>query len=206
MKALNEKLEDIRDSVIGVHILAKKSIEHCLEGMAGDVEAEERVGRIEKTVDVMNTDIDCKCISTVALFHPLARDLRFVLSMVRVSGNYERITDLSAKIAKYNVKDGEMIENFTSMRENILKMFDILGGALEGGKIKDMKNKLMELDNRIDNDFIDIVEKLKSNNPLSDEMVDIILTSKYLERIGDILTKTGSRYIFIEEGRRVWIK
>jgi len=206
MKALNEKLEDIRDSVVGVHILARKSIEYCLEGLMGDNEAEEKVKRIEKTVDVMNTDIDCKCISTVALFHPLARDLRFVLTMVRVSGNYERVTDLSAKIARYSVRDGEMINRFFEMRENILKMFDILGNALEGGEIDGLKSKLMELDNKIDNDFVDVIESLKTKNPLSDEMVDTILTSKYLERIGDILTKTGSRYIFVEEGRRVWIK
>lgn len=81
MKALQDRIEDIREEVIAIHNLAQKSVGFCLSALEGDEDAKKKVIQIEQIVDRMNTAVDCKCISSVALFQPLARDLRFLLSI-----------------------------------------------------------------------------------------------------------------------------
>ncbi|MFP4559216.1 MAG: hypothetical protein ACLFO6_06955, partial [Archaeoglobaceae archaeon] len=51
-----------------------------------------------------------------------------------------------------------------------------------------------------------IVSTAKMNSELIEDMVDMVLIAMHYERIADLLNKIGSRLIFIEEGRRVWIK
>lgn len=210
MKALQERIEDIREEVIAIHNLAQKSVQFCLYGLEGNEYAKKKVIQIEQIVDRMNTAVDCKCISSVALFQPLAKDLRFILSMVRISGNYERITDLCGEIAMYTLDDSiaEVFGCFVKMKDKILEMFDLLYVTLKTGSTKNLKDKLIKLDDIIDYYYVKSIESLAKQVYQKDfeKLVDTILVAEHLERIGDILTKTGSRYVFIEEGRRVWIK
>jgi phosphate transport system protein len=46
----------------------------------------------------------------------------------------------------------------------------------------------------------------KDNPSLVEDTVDLVFVARHLERIADLLSKIGARLIFIEEGRRVWIK
>lgn len=63
MIALNERLENIREEVMEIHYLAKRSVEVCLYGLEGDEDAKRKVIQIEQIVDSMNTTTDCECIS-----------------------------------------------------------------------------------------------------------------------------------------------
>lgn len=212
MRALEEKLNNIRDSVTEIHNLAQKSVEVALGGLKGDDEQKIIASKTEHIVDVMNTDIDCACLSVVALFQPVAWDLRFTLSMLRISGHYERISDLAHEIAMYTIKSGfeDAIEHFKKMEENIMKMFDLIRKALESGNTNKLRNELGTLDDQVDRFYVESVEIIvntaKLNPGLVEDMVDMVLIARHYERIADLLSKVGSRLIFIEEGRRVWIK
>lgn len=207
MKALQDKVNDIKEEVSVIHNLARKSVQLCLYGLEGNEDAREKIAKTEQIVDSMNTAIDCKCISSVALFQPVAKDLRFILSMLKISGNYERVTDLTNEIAMYSIPVNETFNFFVKMRDRILEMFEVLHKAL-AGNTKNLKSNLIKLDDIVDFYYVKSIESLTTERKLNDveDMVDTVLVANRLERIGDILTKTGSRYIFIEEGRRVWIK
>lgn len=212
MRALEEKLTNIKDSVIEIHNLSWKAVEVAIDGLEGDEEKKRVASKTEHIVDVMNTDIDCACLSVVALFQPVAWDLRFTLSMLRISGHYERISDLAQEIAMYTIKSGfeEAIKEFKKMKENIAKMFKLIGNALETGNSGKLKETLGKLDDIVDRHYVEsielIVKTTKSNPDLIEDMVDMVLVARHFERIADLLSKIGSRLIFIEEGRRVWIK
>jgi phosphate transport system protein len=57
------------------------------------------VDRIEEESDLLNLKIDDNCFKITALQQPVARDLRFIAMMIKISDNYERICDLAQKIA-----------------------------------------------------------------------------------------------------------
>ncbi|MFP4559655.1 MAG: hypothetical protein ACLFO6_09210, partial [Archaeoglobaceae archaeon] len=63
MRALEEKLNNIKDLVAEIHNLAQKSVEVAIGGLEGDDENKIIASKTEHIVDVMNTDIDCACLS-----------------------------------------------------------------------------------------------------------------------------------------------
>jgi len=212
MRALEERLKDIKHEILEAHNLSRKAVGLCLDALRGDEEKRKKVIQIENIVDIMNTDVDCEGVSVVALFQPVAWDLRFVVSMMRISGHYERITDLTQEIAMYTIKKGfdEAMETFERMMVPIMKMFDILGDAIETGNTANLREELIGLDDQVDRYYVEsidsIVSTAKQNPKLVEDMVDMVLIARHLERIADLLSKVGARLIFIEEGRRVWIK
>lgn len=196
MKVLEERLNKIKEELIEMHKISKEAVELCL-----DSRSLAKVSSIERRADVMNTDIDDSCLVAVALYQPVARDLRFLASVMRLSANYERITDLAEKIAKLENKDAERLKE---MQKIVLEMFDIVYEALSEGKTEDLKDRLVEKDDVLDKINKKILEENMEKKVK--EAIDTIIAAKHFERIGDILSKNGSRIIYIKEGKRVWIK
>ncbi len=196
MRILEERLNKIKEELIEMHNISREAVELCL-----DRRSLTKVSSIERRADVMNTDIDDSCLVAVALYQPVARDLRFLASVMRLSANYERISDLAEKIAKLENKD---VEKLKEMQKIVLEMFDIVYEALTEGKIESLKDKLVERDDVLDKINRKILEENMERKVK--EAIDTIIAAKHFERIGDILSKNGSRIIYIEEGKRVWIK
>ena len=153
---------------------------------------------------MLNTDIENDSLAAVALFQPVAKDLRFLSTVMRLSGNYERITDLALKIARFSISDNEFTEKLLAMQAVILEMFDIVERAIQGDTDR-MRDELISRDDRLDMMKDEIIGGLLGGE-LSQENLSILLSAIHFERIGDILSKNGARIIFINEGRRVWIK
>ncbi len=80
-------------------IKAVKSIEDFNE------EAIQEVYAAEKETNELNLDVEKTCLKINALYQPVAKDLRFVASMMKISSIFERICDLAAKIAKIAEKN-----------------------------------------------------------------------------------------------------
>ena len=83
MKA-HMKPDKIKDEILKLHQMAEQWY-LCPDAMYGDEEKEGKVSEIGKEADVLNTDVDNDCLMAVALYQPVARDLRFVASIMRMS-------------------------------------------------------------------------------------------------------------------------
>jgi|Deesub1362A_J573_1020465.scaffolds.fasta_scaffold00049_15 phosphate transport system protein len=202
MKRLEDRLDKVLDEIIEMHNLAKRGVEICLDALSGNENYKIEAVRIEKETDILDTEINFDCTSIIALFQPVARDLRFALGMIKISSSYERVADLVQEISMYEV---EIPDEFYDLQKIILKMFDVIYKAFKGDK-KNLKSELICLDDELDLMYSDMMEKLSQRECLVKDVLDIILIARHLERIGDLLLKIATRLIFIEEGRRVWIK
>ncbi len=204
MKVLEERLEKIKNELLELHRMSKNAVELSLKAALNDDVTRYQVEKIEKQADVLNTDIENDSLAAVALFQPVAKDLRFLSTVMRLSGNYERITDLALKIARFSISDNEFTEKLLAMQAVILEMFDIVERAIQGDTDR-MRDELISRDDRLDMMKDEIIGGLLGGE-LSQENLSILLSAIHFERIGDILSKNGARIIFINEGRRVWIK
>ena len=204
MKVLEERLEKIKRELVELHRLSEKAVELSLKAACGDDVSRYEVEKIEKQADVLNTDIENDSLSAVALFQPVAKDLRFLSTVMRLSGNYERISDLALKIARFNISKSDFVDKLNAMNVIILEMFSIIENALEGETDR-MRDELIFRDDKLDSLKQEIIDGLVGME-LSDENLSILLSAIHFERIGDIFSKNGARIIFINEGRRVWIK
>ncbi len=199
---IERRLEALKVEVLEMHRLAKRGVEICLDGLRGDDEARKEAVKIEQSADVLSTDIDFHCVTAIALYQPVARDLRFIVSMMRIAGSYERITDLTQEISMYECDDEPLLEKFEHTIDTLLTMFEVIEKAYEGD-IEHLRTQLWALDDLVDRYYVEAMEYMSERCGCS---VDWVLTARHLERIGDLLGKVGARIIFIEEGRRVWIK
>jgi len=198
---IERRLEVLKSDVLELHKLAKRSVEICLDGLKGNSEIRRETARIEQMADVLNTDIDFNCVAAIALYQPVARDLRFIISMMRISSSYERITDLTQEISMYECSDEFLLEKFDNMVDTLLTMFEVIERAYEGDT-ENLRKQLWALDDLVDRYYVEAMDYMSERC----YSVDWVITARHLERIGDLLGKIGARIIFIEEGRRVWIK
>ncbi len=202
MKRLEKRLDKILEEILEMHELARRSVEICLSAAAGDEKSKKEVVRLEKETDVLETEIDFDCMSVIALFQPVARDLRFALGMIKISSSYERIADLAQEIGMYDVA---LPNEFFHIQKIILRIFDRIMGFYRRGD-STLRDDLICLDDELDLFYSEFIESISERRCLVKEVVDIILIARHLERMGDLLLKIGQRLIFIEKGTRVWIK
>jgi phosphate transport system protein len=196
MRRVDERIEAIKKEVLQMHDLSRKAVKLSFQALRGDKRVIYDISKIEQQTDMMDTDINFACTTFIALFQPVASDLRFAISMIRISSSYERITDLTQEISLYECR---LPEKLFESEKYLMEMFDVVReGYMD---TKGLREKLIELDTLVDNIYVETMEIIEEECN-----VDAVLTARHIERIGDLLAKIGSRLIFVEEGRRVWVK
>ncbi len=214
-EVLDRIIEDIRNDVLKLSEVTKKAVFFSIEALREkNVEKADIVYKLEEESDLLNLDIENKILSTVARYHPVAGDLRFFHAMMKVSSNYERICDLAQKIAEFVKKSAEKplikpLIDIPKMRDIIIDMIEQNEYAIKN-HTTEPTNFLQNMDDKIDmlyeqifNELVGIMVKDPKTVP---DAIDLLFVARYLERIGDIVAKSGARIVYMIEGRRVWIK
>ena len=178
-----------------------------------DLSLVEQVYQTEEVSDVLNLEVEERALRISALQQPVARDLRFIASMMKISDNLERICDLAAKIADITKKTAEKphlkaLIDVPKMSEVITEVIDIVLEKIEANVSVD-ENLLSAKDDIIDGLYKQAHDELIGimiKDPKSiDDATNLLFAARHLERMGDLAVKCGSRIIYMQEGRRVWI-
>lgn len=208
-KHLQNEIEKLKRKILGlsarveesVHIAVKSFIDRdqtmARKGMEGDSE-----------IDQMEVDVEEECLKLLALYQPVANDLRFIIAVLKINSDLERIGDLAANIAT-----GTM---HLACRDNIEVPFDLHKMT---HKVQSMLKKsidsLVNLDARLahevclaDDEIDDlhremykiIEEKIPQYPNSLDCLIRFLSTSRQLERIADHVTNIAEDVIYMIEG------
>lgn len=212
----HDQMDDIRYDVIKLGELTKKCVKLSVDSLKNqDEEMAKSVENFEEESDQMNLQIDDTCIKLIALQQPVAKDLRFISSMIKISDNYERICDLTLSIAEIAVKSAKKpllkpLIDIPRMASLIEEMINIDNAAIGDWEHEHLKEELEERDDIIDALYDQIYRELLTfmmkDAKTIDDATDLIFVARYLERIGDIAAKTGALIYFTITGKRIWIK
>lgn len=214
-KTLDEGLIEIKGEVIKIADVASKAVELAVTSLKErNLELAEEVDRLEEESDLLNLKIGDDCFKLIALQQPVAKDLRFIATMIKVSDNYERICDLAQKIGEITKKYEEKpllkpLIDVPRMAETIQKMIRINDEAIntwQAGKIKSLQEKDDYIDALYDQIYRELLTFMMKDPRTIDDATDLLFTARYLERIGDIAAKTGARIYYMITGERIWIK
>lgn len=150
----------------------------------------------EKRVDAFELKIDSDCENYIALYNPVAIDLRLCLSLIKISNTLERIGDFAAGIARH-VIDGDCNNIESKLLENLEleRMLDILLSMLSDSFVAlELENtkisgKILAKDEEVDKIYLQSVEiistYIKDNPNFSTCGLKLFLLIRKLERIGD---------------------
>jgi phosphate transport system protein len=173
-----------------------------------DAELAQRVLATHYEVDTMEVDLEEECLKVLALYQPVARDLRFIVSVLKVNNDLERIGDLAENIAgrALSLAQHQRFEipyDFVGMAESARTM---LHGALDALANLDagVAYEVCAADDRVDTINRDMYRKIKSAMLENPERIDALLhllsASRYVERVADHATNVAEDVIYLLEG------
>ncbi|PIU28176.1 MAG: phosphate transport system regulatory protein PhoU [Candidatus Hydromicrobium americanum] len=212
-ETFHHKLEEINEDVILMGSLVQEAVYNSIEAfieMNADI-AQKVIDGDEK-INESDISIEEKCIVLQAEHQPVAKDLRYLHSISIIIKHLERIGDLTVNISKIVKRlarekkkylDKEIIDLLIEMG-NLVK--PELNRALESFKNKDLKlaSKLGKSDDMVDEIQKMIFRKLFAFHKFSEEdikfVTNIVLASRYLERIGDQSVNIGQRVLYFLSG------
>jgi phosphate transport system protein len=159
-------------------------------------------------VDDMEVDIEEECLKILALHQPVAIDLRFIVAIIKINNDLERIGDQAVNIAERVVimsKRPEMgfVFDYAPMAEKAEAMLKMSLDALVNVDV-DLAFKVISLDDEVDAmkqfAYDRIKETIKERPERVGYLINLLLISRHLERLADHCTNIAEEVIYLIEG------
>lgn len=180
--------------------------------IGGNVEIAAKVIEHDNVIDQEEIRIEEECLKILALHQPMVGDLRYVIALLKMNNELERIGDLAANIAEraLNLAEAPLIPadkfDFESMVNETRNMFRSALNSLVGQNSQ-MAAAVIRKDDEIDAmhsaNFHKISRLIPAHPELSDYYLSILSVSRSLERIADCATNICEDVIYLEQGRIV---
>ena len=210
---LKTEILNLRRGLLAMGAATEQRLDFAVRALLEqDVAAAAAVKAGDNEIDAMEVDLETQCMKVLALGAPVAHDLRFVLSVVRISADFERIADLSRGIAKKVIRWSdssrpvEVPGALADMAEASKTMLADVLAALSD-EDPELCREVRRADRRVDNlnkEVVTTSRQLIQDDPSrTSEAIDLMQIAQRLERIADITTNIAEDVIFLVEGRVV---
>lgn len=212
-RAIDTQIEDLKKMILlmGGHV--EKALSKVTEALLSkDLGMFDQVHAIEKLINEDHIKVDNACMNLLAKQGPVAKDLRMILSVIKINNDLERMGDQSVNIS-YSGKDYLGRKPIQQQLHDIQKMSEIAGRMVKGsldsfvrGDVEQAKNILLmddEIDALKNKVFKDSVVHMKSHSEDVEAGLDLILIARNLERLGDHATNIAEDVIFAFTGKDV---
>jgi phosphate transport system protein len=189
----SRELERLDLDVVRMGALAEASIDAALLAMVeADVERAKRVMQGDDEIDALFLDIERRALGLLAQQQPVARDLRLVIAILKVTNDLERCGDLAFNIAKEVIGDLELPKPkvvSTAVYELGSSARRLLGRSLDAWSNKDLElaAQIDGMDDEIDGLYDRLLKELFGlEKEISMEMaLHLVLVGRFFERIAD---------------------
>lgn len=204
LQHLLELILDMGGEVRKMVLAAKQSFRSRDESRAQDAKV------ADKHINDLDHQIEEEATAVLALQNPLAIDLRFVTSVLKITGMLERAGDLAKNTVKRSVKMGEfapepVIVKLERMADVIVEMLD---GALEAFENKDTlkATEVWKRDEEIDDLYHEVLTGMQKEMSKSPDKVaactHVVFAAKNLERLADYTTNLAKTVYYVTSGKR----
>jgi phosphate transport system protein len=213
MKHTEKELQDLKEEVNEMWKLVLSQLEKARQSfLKSDVELAREIVSREKRVDAFELRIESDCENYIALFSPVAVDLRLVLSLLKISITLERIGDFAEGVARHvidedcNHLDQALIEELQieKMFDTIISMLSDSFVALESENTR-ISGKIMAKDDDVDalyHQSINIISDYIQQNPSQARCgLKTALVIRKLERIGDHCSNIVEEIVFYVDAK-----
>jgi len=211
-RQFDEELKKLKERLLYMASLVEESIAMAIKGLKErKKELAQEVLKREGSINLLDIEIDELCMRLFALRQPLASDLRFISSGMKIGSELERMGDLAENIAERTLE---------LLKYPILKpLIDIPRMALLAQKmVKDSITAFInrdeklarsvckrddEVDNLNDQVFRELLTYMIQEPSTINRAVDLILVGRHLERIADHATNISEDVIYLVKGKTI---
>ena len=189
-------LQELQAKLTMMGELAVASINKSFDAFKNhDIELALKVIEEDSVVDNLETEINQFIVWLMAKEQPVARDLRRIIGVLKISSEIERIADFGVNIAKATIKIGTSNSqvddtNLDQMKEiSITMMHKALQSFFEGNMV--LVKEVADLDDNVDKLYGEtykmLTSHLKENPEETEQLVQLLLINRFLERTADHL-------------------
>ena len=207
-----EELEALQSRLLEMGGLAEERVRTCIEALESrDLTMVAQVMAGDEPINQLHIEVDNRCFRLLALYQPMATDLRAIVSAVKINTDLERVGDLAVNIA-------EAAQRYTT-HPPVKKLIDIptmgtiaqtmLRDALDAYVRRDtaLAHAVLNADDQLDalktQVFRDLLTYMLKDPATVEPALDLILISRHLERIGDHATNIAEDVIFMVSAQDV---
>ncbi len=208
----HQSLGDLRERLLVMAGMAEQAIQRSIEAYrTRDLSICELVFRSEPAINRLEREIDQMALDLLAMEQPMAIDLRFILSVIRINADLERVGDQAVNIA-VRVREMGAFANY-DLPVDIPKLASLASAmvrkALQAFIEADaeLAEAVLALDDQVDemNDaaFLSLSTLIKEQPSLTPQSLNALIIARNLERVGDHATNIAEDVIFWVRGADV---
>ena len=209
---IQQALEALKHHLLALSAMVEENVYEAVHAFEeGNAELAREVIEKDHEVDKREVDLEEECLKVLALHQPVANDLRFIVSVLKINSDLERIGDLSVNVAERAVYMSKV-----DRPEVPFKLYDMAEGArdmlrksLDSLVSRDsaLALKVCAMDDQVDainREIYDHMKKVMVEHPDKlTQSLHIISASRHLERIADHATNIAEDVIYMIEGEIV---
>lgn len=203
---LQREIENLKKKILTMSTIVEESV---LKATRSVSESDDKLAQsvIEKDLEIdrMEVDIEEKCLQALVLYQPVATNLRFIVAVLKINSDLERVGDLAVNIAERAIFLAKLDK--VCIPYDYIKMTDKSRGMLRrsiDALIKlDVKLacRVRAEDDEVDKMYSDMYNQIKEEITVSPEQINCLLHSlsigRHLERIADHATNIAEDVVYL---------
>jgi phosphate transport system protein len=206
---LQRELERLKRKVLALGALVEDNVRLAFNAIeTRNVDQAQRVIATDHLIDQNEVDVEEECLKLLALYQPVASDLRFIVAVVKINSELERVGDLAANIGERAVQlAGEYpvaVPHTMSVLSDRVRA--IMEKALDALVRQDavLARVVLAADDEIDELYAHLLgelkEQIRSDLDHLDSVVLLFSVARYLERLADHATNIAEDVLYMVEG------
>ncbi len=211
-KQLPRQIDGLKQSILFVGTLVEEAIAKAISAMMNrERSVANEVIEADAEIDRMEVDVEEECLKILALYQPVAADLRFVVAVLKINNDLERMGDLAKNIAKRVVflSNCERIDLPVEFRDMAIRAQRMVKESLDALVNSDpaLAQQVRDSDDEVDamrrTVETQIENQIASHPERTECLLRVASVARHLERIADMATNVAEDVIYMVEGEIV---
>ena len=206
---LQHALDTLKKKLLSVGAMVEESVSCAVKALRDrDAELARLVIQRDSDIDEREVDVEEECQKVLALHQPVAHDLRFIITVLKINTELERIGDAAVNIAERAIflaaeEPMDIPFNFPGMSEKARHMLKCALDALVEQDV-DLAYEVIALDDEVDainrQMYLQVEDGIRKDPARVDSLIHLLGVSRHIERIGDHASNIAEDVIYFIEG------
>jgi phosphate transport system protein len=208
-KQFTKELENIKKRILALGAVVEERVQMAIKAIeTNDSDLAQKIIKSDYEIDEIEVEIEEECLKVLALHQPMAIDLRFIIAVIKINAELERIGDQAVNIAERvgvtaKREQLDFYFDYSTMGEKAQTMLKMSLDALIQLDY-DLAFKVVMMDDEVDkikSEAYDKIKKALGENPDKiGYLINLLLISRHLERLGDHATNIAEEVVYLVEG------
>jgi phosphate transport system protein len=207
---MKREIEKLKKKLLALCEVVEKSFLQAVQSIkTRDAKLARKVIEADTHIDHMEVDVEEECLKMLALYQPVAIDLRFIITVLKINNDLERIGDLAVNIAERSeyLAGQQEIDVPLDLEKMAEKTQSMLKSSLQAlvSMNCELARKVCAADDEVDamnrQMFLILQDRIRTHPEQTEPLIHLLSASRHLERVADHATNIAEDIIYMIEGQ-----